>query len=374
MKYLLPEDQLRLARLAERRFRARIKRKNLRQRRLLRQDELRAIQKAFQVRYDVPGPRQKARLPIMIPERLSLRENYKETVQMIVGLRDAVLRGNTPIQLYFDRVRYLEPAATLLLVAEIFRCRQLRKWRGGHTVMGNYPSTSEIFFQLREMGFYQVLDVDERESVPDGRPAEDRPHFIRFRTMNSVIPRLAADFGEVVSRAAFAMNDLAKKRMVAALKEAMGNAHEHAYERPGDYPVMPKRWWLAGHLHPANREMMIMILDQGIGIPNTLEPTIFEQLAALLKLSGSPTDAKMIQAATELHRTSTGKAGRGQGFQDMKRFVDTCDDGELWVVSNRGAYTYMKEDQAISENESSIGGTLIQWRIRHARTVEVNDE
>ena len=191
MKYLSPEEQLRLARLAERRFRARIKRKNLRQRRLLHQDELIAIQKAFQLRFHVPRPRQKARLPIMIPERLSLRENYKETVQVIAGLRDAVLRGNTPTQLYFDQVRYLEPAATLLLVAEIFRCRQLRRWRGGHTVMGNYPSTSEVFFQLREMGFYQVLDVDARELLPDGRPREDRPHFIRFRTMNSVIPRPA---------------------------------------------------------------------------------------------------------------------------------------------------------------------------------------
>jgi hypothetical protein len=306
----------------------------------------------------------------MLPRDISLRDNYAETVELVTKIRDVVLRGNTPVQLYFDQVRTLEPAATLLLVAEIFRCRQLRRWRGGHSVMGNYPSSSETFFQLREMGFYQLLDVDARDSLPDGRPPVERPHFIRFRTMNSVMPRLAADFCDVVSRAAFQMDDLAKSRMVAALLEAMGNAHEHAYEKATVYPVMPKRWWLAGHLDVKRREMMIMILDQGVGIPNTLEATMFEQVSALLKMTGSPSDGKMIHAATELFRTSTGQGGRGRGFQDMKRFVETCDDGELWVVSNRGAYTYLKGKATIMDHKGSIGGTLIQWRIRHGAHVQ----
>jgi hypothetical protein len=121
--------------------------------------------------------------------------------------------------------------------------------------------------------------------------------------------------------------------------------------------------------------MMIMILDQGIGIPKRLEPTIFEQVKAIMRLTMAPSDGNMISAATELWRTSTGQGGRGRGFQDMKRFIDTCDDGELRVFSNRGAYTYMKDAAAsVADFKDSMGGTLVQWRVRHAEKVEVSDD
>lgn len=307
----------------------------------------------------------------MLPEKLSLRDNHKETVRALTLLRNASLRHNTPVLLYFDQVRELEPAAALLLVAEVYRCRHLRKWRGGEIVTGNYPASREMFLQLREMGFYKVIAVNERETIPDGRPQEGRPYFIRFRTMNSVHPQLAASFCHVVATDAFQMDERTQGRMVAAVKEAMLNAHEHAYEKKGEYEVLAKRWWLAGYVNPSIREMMIMILDQGVGVPNTLTPTAIEQLRAMFNLSTSPTDGNMIRAATELWRTSTGLEGRGRGFQDMKRFIETCDDGELRVLSNSGSYTYMKENQSILDYKESIGGTLVLWRVKHAKTVEV---
>jgi anti-sigma regulatory factor (Ser/Thr protein kinase) len=284
-----------------------------------------------------------------------------------------VLKHNTPILLYFDKMKQLGPAAALVLVSEIYRCRQLRKWRGGTTVTGTYPESKEIFLLLREMGFYKVLAVDEHWSIPDGRPKKG-PYFIPFRTMNTVHPQLAASFCDVVAVGAFKMHELTQGRMVAAVKEAMLNAHEHAYQIRGEYDVMPKRWWLAGYVNPTTCEMMVMILDQGVGIPNTLDPTTYEKLNALLNLSLQPSDGNMIAAATELFRTSTGQSGRGRGFQDMKRFIDTCDDGELRVLSNGGAYSYLKGARKIEDFGSSIGGTLVQWRVRHGKTVEVSDE
>jgi hypothetical protein len=118
--------------------------------------------------------------------------------------------------------------------------------------------------------------------------------------------------------------------------------------------------------------MMIMILDQGVGIPNTLDANLLDLIAAALgDFKLRPTDGYMIKAATELHRTSTSQATRGRGFRDMKRFVDTCDDGELRVMSNRGTYAYVKGQETIDDHDASIGGTLIEWRVRHAAMVEV---
>lgn len=336
---------------------------------------LTAYRRNFEAQFQVPLPEQRARVPIMIPRTLSLQENYEETVAVIEAIRDLVLDQRAPVFLYFDHLTLLEPAAALLLVAEVYRCRQLRVWRSGPSVSGNYPKDDNVFFQLREMGFFRVLGLNAHEEITDNRPRDERPFYVRFLTMNSVHPKLAATFCDLVANAAFKMTELAKNRMVAALKEAMGNAHEHAYVMKGEYDYMPRRWWLAGYVNPSHKEMMVMILDQGVGIPRTLQPTVFEALKALMEMSWGPTDGNMIAAATELHRTSTARAGRGRGFQDMKRFVDTCDDGELRVCSNGGSYTYGKRGETIQDYPSSIGGTLVQWRVRHAgAAVEIRDE
>jgi hypothetical protein len=294
----------------------------------------------------------------------------------IALLRDSVLLRNEPVMIYFDQVASLEPAALLLLIAEIYRCRNLRPSRGGRIVNGNYPTQKDVFLQLREMGFYRLIEVDERLSIPDGEQKKDRPYFIPFATHKGVNPEFAATFCELASTGAFPMNEVALGRMVGALKEAMGNAEEHAYALPEHfsltYPIMSGRWWVTGYVDPTNHEMMITFFDQGVGIPNKLEAELFDIVrSALSTKTWSPSDGYMIAAATELYRTSTGLSGRGKGFRDMKKFVDTCDDGELWVLSNRGSYRYVRDKEHIADNTASIVGTLIEWRVRHSAAIEV---
>lgn len=119
---------------------------------------------------------------------------------------------------------------------------------------------------------------------------------------------------------------------------------------------------------------MIGLLDHGVGVPETLDATVLEMVkAAITRWSWRPGDGHMIAAATEIYRTSTGQRGRGRGFRDMKRFIDTCDDGELRVLSNRGGYRYMKGEEQIDDQELSIGGTLIEWRVRHGQLVDFED-
>src|SRR3546814_15751737 len=86
-----------------------------------------------------------------------------------------------------------------------------------------------------------------------------------------------------------------------------------------------------------------------------------------LKLSTQPSDGEMILAATEYHRSGTGGKGRGRGFADMKRFVDICTDGELRVLSNRGSYHYLSGAEAHGNAETSLGGTLLEWRFQIGR-------
>lgn len=380
MKRLTVKQQIALSRRAADRRRREIVRLHKKRLKLFRlSEELRLAaeaQASFVFKHQVAFPTHRDRIPIMVPEVFSLRENHQQTVATVKVLRDTVLSDKRPVQLYFDQLKKLEPAAALLLVAEIFRCRQLRPFRTGYSVTGNYPADREIFFLLRELGFFRALSVDSHEKqIPDDRPRGERPHFIGFQTMNSVHPELAARFCDVVAAGAFEMSPLSRVKMIASLKEAMQNAHEHAYRTEGDYDVMRRRWWLAGHINPAHNEMMVMILDQGVGIPNTLEPKLFEQISSLLKLNWAVSDSTMIAAATQIRRTSTNQSGRGRGFDDMKRFIDSCTDGELRVCSNAGQFIYTKNKEETADYDGSIGGTLVEWRVRHqGATVELGED
>jgi hypothetical protein len=99
-----------------------------------------------------------------------------------------------------------------------------------------------------------------------------------------------------------------------------------------------------------------------------------KEIINLNAISAQPSDGEMILAATELYRTSTGQSGRGQGFRNMKRFVDVCTDGELRVLSNRGRYVYMKDTENHDDASLSIGGTVVEWRFRHDGSVEMKDD
>ena len=315
-------------------------------------------------------PRQKF-VDVDIPQVFSLRENYSETIAVIDKLRTQVIDNCKPVLLLFDNVKSIEPAAILILAAEIERCRRFRRLNRGLIINGTYPSEMDVFLQLREMGFYKLIGVPERSEIPDDRESVDRPRFLKFFTFSQVLAGMAAQLSDLFSVGAFAMTDLVRGRMTGALKEAMGNAVEHAYVRPGRFPVQTGKWWCAAYVNPFQSEMMIILYDQGVGIPETLDATLFEAIKAIVTTRAwQPGDGHMIAAATELFRTSTGQSGRGRGFRDMKKFIDSCDDGELRVLSNRGSYCYMKGMERISDEVASICGTLVEWRVRHGQPVD----
>lgn len=318
-------------------------------------------------------PRRRNRIAIHLPENLSLRENFADTMAAINSLRDATMRRNMPVMLYFDGVRYIEPAATLVLAAEIARCSKLRPYQGNLLVNGNYPPDMDLVLQLHEMGFYKAIGVPEQD-LPADEATMDRPRFLKFFSFSTVESELAAGLTDLVSVGAFELGDRMKRRMTGAVKEAMGNAVEHAYRSPGIYPTIDGTWWCAAYVDPPKREMMIILFDQGIGIPHTLDADLFDLIRSIVTTrTWQLSDGYMIAAATELYRTSTGQPGRGRGFRDMKKFIDSCDDGELRVLSNRGGYRYMKTGEEVTDEPSSVGGTLVEWRVRHGQPVDFED-
>ncbi|MCR5875156.1 hypothetical protein LRS10_13740 [Phenylobacterium sp. J426] len=318
-------------------------------------------------------PISKKRIPIVVPRTLSLRENYGETVKLVHAIRTYALDGFKPLDLYFDGVQTVEPAALMVLTAEIQRCRNLRKIGGKPLVHGTYPKSPTVHETLRRMGFFKLLQIDENVPEGAGDPPESDVLVVPFLTDAEVKTERTAEFLDILTRiisGVVEMDDRAERYLYGAIIEAMKNAGEHAYKLKPQHQAMGRRWWLSGALDLARKEVSILLFDQGVGIPATLEPdlkTYAESLASDLRIH--PSDSLMIEVATRSGQTSTGQAGRGQGFASMRKFVDACDDGDLLVYSNFGLYSYSRAGSSRSDEGTSLGGTLIQWRFRHSEKI-----
>jgi hypothetical protein len=318
------------------------------------------------------------RRPIILPETFSFWENYQETAAVLEAIREHGMTKRTPLIIRFDRVKHLDPSATLALAAEIFRCRKLRVYRGGTFVTGNYPDDPVIHSQLSEMGFFRLLDVSDIPINPIPNNNSPHPMFLKFITDTRVDGAIVDMFVSIIERRIVALNAVARGRLVGAIKEAMGNVSDHAYRNTTSYQSMKKRWYMSSRVDTEKHEVMIMLYDQGSGIPSTLDADLIERITAAL--SGNmdrnlhASDGYIIKLATEIWRTGTGQSGRGRGFRDMKRFIDLCPEGELRVLSNRGRYTYVGGNENFDDLALSSGGTMIEWRFQSEAPLEMTDD
>lgn len=319
---------------------------------------------------------------IILPARVSLFENSDAVADILSRVRRSVFSLHRKAILHFEHVEFIDAPTALALVAEIFRCNNLRKFQSGRAVNGTFPKSAEVHKQLCDLGFYNLLDV--QHAPLDDEHVGERTLFLKFLTGNQVFAAEIAEFIDIVDRhGVLRLNDVAKRRLQEALVEAMGNATEHAYGQDPPFPAMSNRWWMSASLDRMKHELSVSLYDQGIGIPNTIHLSMFDPVALreiLPTLFNQSVDGSRIAAATELFRTGTRQSGRGKGFRNMKELVEVADNGEMRVLSNRGYYHYVSHGSGTKAIEShgdhslSIEGTLIEWRIRHAHQVVLEDE
>lgn len=315
------------------------------------------------------------RIPLRVPKILSLKDNYQETIDLVDSIRNYALEQYFPVELFFDEVEYIETAALAVLTAEIHRCRNLRKINGKPALSGYYPDNPEIGRQLQEIGFFRLLGIRDRYTDSELDDADRSKIVLPFLTDALVTPERSAWFIDQLASLvedAVPMDERSKRYLQGAIVEAMKNAGEHAYKLKPQYQALGHRWWLTAAFDLEKREVSILLFDQGVGIPATLEPDLKAKVASVASMEGlSPRDSLMIETATRTGQSSTGQAGRGKGFKTMRKFVDFCDDGDLIVYSNKGNYLYARSGTQRADNDLSLGGTLIQWRFRHSEPVMV---
>ena len=306
----------------------------------------------------LPAPNRLGELKVVAPEVFSLSDNYEGVVGCILDIQKIALgrhkKGIRKI-VDFSSIKKLEPAAALILSAEIDRWRRTTGFKPVPHDLANWDT--EIFLQFHELGLFNLLygmEVTAQESpivqwIPfkhgkgdAGAPADQ---FL------SDLTQLA---GEIPERMIF----------YEALAEALLNVKNHAYisDVATDYACAPVKfgWWIAGAFDRQSNELTGLVFDQGLGIPATLPRSPYWET---IRGQISNDDAKLIEAAIEVSRTRTSLPNRGKGLAQILSVIDEVGNGMLRVISGRGEIRYDSKGLTRVTHNKSLGGTLIEWKI-----------
>lgn len=321
---------------------------------------------------------------IVAPETISLYElhserskEFKETISFINEIKK-----NLPGQdcvFDFRNTRHTSAAAVIVIYATIDEClegkesprsiilwskksdavnRSLKRTRLSHLIQGEAPSKKNIFDQ-EHLPIVSSHGSEKMEEIID--------HIVKSVYKNNITPEEEYKFGDAVS-------------------ETINNVGLHAYpEKPRD----EKKWWLLCNV--IGDQLYLAIYDKGIGIPktvldkpwfsSTLEnafPEVYQELITefpSIKDSGfipfvfrKIYDYQLIAISMTGDVSGTRKSKHGQGSKSIRALVDECDDGKLWIFSNKGLYHFctVKDGPSLYQLPNKLPGTLVQWNIKLA--------
>lgn len=321
------------------------------------------------VKHQHRGKARKFIRAVECPENLNLSSHYDDTVGLILTIRALCKAGlRVPAYIDFKAIRTITPAAALLLAAELDRWNQVNRQRKLKAV-DVHLWDENVRKLLKQMGFFELLGVDESKikcKIPEPDPSSIR--FLPFYVGEGAGGAEAEKLRDLIEKFAGRLRD--RYALYDGLVEAMTNVHHHAYPESKEM----KRWWISASVDAGNSRLTVLCLDHGVGIPKTLPRKNAEAVRKYLAGFGSivedvvKDDAKMIQAATQLKRSSTERRNRGYGLQrDIRRYVASHNSkGRLRIFSNSGMYCFEKERSgqeltSLKNSSRSIGGTFIEW-------------
>ena len=304
---------------------------------------------------------------IKCPRIMSLAENFDGVTRLLKQLRRQSTRQRQErVYINFKEIDQISAGAALVVAAELDRWNHVPHHQGRKLRAVDVEEwDKDVRHRLKDMGFFNLLHVRARET--DEIDSSGTKYF-RFRSGRRVEGKAIEDLRTLDLEPFFGDNVPNRRRLYAAVTEAMTNVVHHAY-RDRTQTIRPN-WWLAASHNAQAGEVRILLYDQGEGIPKTLPRKFGERIRQILQDRILPTDADMVRAAHELTRTASGQNHRGHGLQrDVRKYAESVECTSAYrVTSLRGQYTWERQpDCQAQESEHnymrSLPGTLIEWRL-----------
>lgn len=362
MKRLSSVSRIRFARVSEKRFEKRLRRKHRKSER-------------------------GATIPLLPPEVLSFRRNPVETIDFLNRFKSLQLRifnqykrfqhakDRTSPTIYIDfrRVRTLSKGVAVVLSAELHRWQLLR---GNRMSLRSLKSWNPaVRSMLTELGAFDLLNVQvKRSSIDTFDPEVTFIPLVSDRlTDGAKVNGIQTKLQQTLKRFK------ARESLYGALMEAVENVVLHAY--PPDvvpvYPYAGKLWWATACIDFEQERLRFFVYDVGVGIPNTLPSKAYyervrtwadkniPEFAHELVGGAMRNDAVMLKAAIEFGRSNTGLVHRGRGLPAMIAAIDEAGVGSFRILSGAAELRFKSGEPKLetSNFHAHIGGTLIEFDI-----------
>lgn len=255
------------------------------------------------------------------------------------------------VELDFSDVQNITAAAALVLFAKITRCQSclpVGMFRFPDRVISLIPpKDKDVKGKFVGSGLWAAIKPGGQKKLERLWDDWSNPYKTGndpSRQIEDIIGNLRQSFGVLPNK------------IIGALQESYLNIAHHAYETFKEEPhfsgFMVGRWWQYANLNQKTGKLAIIIYDMGVGIPATLR-----------SIQKGVSDCSSIKHAMKPGVTRFNKQGRGRGFSDIKRPIDTNTSAEyLLIFSGRGEVAY-NSGKTIRETSHTydIGGTLLEW-------------
>lgn len=294
---------------------------------------------------------------VKLPDELSFKRNCGPSLRALSFVRDAAQQKLLLRYLDFDGLRYVSPAAALMMASEIDQWNRTSQGLLSARDANWDPNVRKL---LCEMGLFDLLKLDRPVDLEGTTSTRFLP-FIRGEVdaNRANAGARAKELNKMIQDAAG--QEIKRHLLFTGISEAITNVSHHAY-RSG---TKARPWWMFAAYDSASCEVTVVFLDHGLTIPGTLPA--WKGIEKLKVRFGGWKDGQKIHAAMELGRSGTSSIGRGKGLPDLLTIVKAHPGSSLRIFSRRGLLTVENMPRgSLSFRSSSLArslkGTLIEWK------------
>lgn len=283
-------------------------------------------------------------LTLEAPRNFSLARNPEEMIEFISELKRilAVLKRNVLLDLSMvTKVRN----DAIILVLSVVQDRTLKR---GLKVYIKKPNNEAAANRLRESGIEEYYEIQRVGQPKSGR--------IRVRSSYDANSEIANELIQHATRTLFGKRRPLKK-VQRILAECIANTEEHAGGDPNRTKV--KMWWGSVFCDRANNVAYFSLLDNGVGIIESLKTDWFQRLPQLAKYGNSISLMRAVFDKKVLSRTNL--SNRGNGLPAIFRARAKREFTNLILITNNVYIDFDKNEYRLLKD--SFSGTFFHWEV-----------
>lgn len=291
---------------------------------------------------------------------------------------EALIRSNNPHGVFEIHMHSLQFADTISIFLFKSWIEQLHIMYPLVAFKGLYGTNHPNLAYFEKIGIFIVIEPSMKVA-PEDIPTIANTEFQNYSSNKDMKashfePTAAQNVAELFLPCCD-QNEALIDEIHSAINEALLNATDWAYERL-ELPKPEQNWWLTGICDKKEKNINILVYDQGSGLPHHFAKTRLvevEKLATDLHLPAKPSDASVIEAAIEFGKQQYRPYiadGAGRGLRQMRELTEKFRVGKFLISSGYGVLQHEMvngklQRQEVTEQGFRIPGTLLCWLLEY---------